>query len=86
MAPKKSFNIGDVVYCRCPDGAGDLPAGLPNNARVKVIATYIGATYVYFEGNNFIVPNAYVYHGSDDSGTLAPPVISSDPPQAGATL
>src|SRR5689334_3282749 len=80
MTPRKSPKIGDVVCCHCPDGTHQLPAGLPNNARAKVIATYVGVTYVYFEGNNYVVPNACVHDGSDDSGTLASSVRPTDLP------
>ena len=70
---KKEIRIGDIVCCRSPDGIRDLlPAGLPNNSRAKVIATYIGATYVLYEGSNYIVPNACVHSGSDDFGTFTP--------------
>ena len=69
MSPIKTVKIGDVVYCHCPNGLSLLPEGLPNNARAKVIATYIGTTYVLFEGRNFIVPNVCVHDGSDE-GTL----------------
>lgn len=86
MSFKKSFKIGDIVYCRCPDGVDDLPAGLPRNARAKVVATYIGTTYVCFEGKNFVVPNACVHSGSDDSGTLSPQPPPPEPPQPGAAV
>lgn len=80
-----SFGIGDVVFCRSPDGMSELPAGLPNNARAKVIATYIGATYVLYEGINYIVPNACVHSGSDDGGIFMPPVTKTDAARAGAS-
>jgi len=79
MTPRKPIKIGDIVCCRSPDGLHELPVGLPNNARAKVVATYIGATYVYFEGVNYIVPNACVHPGSDDFGTLPLAVTQSSP-------
>ncbi|HEX5221070.1 MAG TPA: hypothetical protein VFZ59_16015 [Verrucomicrobiae bacterium] len=80
MPAKKVFKLGDVVVCRCPPGTAELPMGLPNNARAKVIATYIGATYVLYEGNNYVVPNACVHSGSDDSGMLELPATPPDAP------
>jgi len=75
-----SFKIGDIVQCRCPHGVGALPAGLPNDARARVVATYVAATYVCFEGNEFTVPNACVHNCPDAGETLMPPVIPTDPP------
>ena len=64
----KAVQIGDLVYCRCPVGMGQLPPGLPENARAKVVATYIGSTFVEYDDKTFIVPNACVHDGTGDSG------------------
>lgn len=65
MSSEKSFKIGDVVFCRCADGV-ELPVGLPDNARAKVVATYIGSAFVEYDGRTYMVPNACVHSDSDE--------------------
>lgn len=67
MKSERSLKIGDAVFCHCPAGLGELPLGLPENARARVVATYIGSTFVEYDGRTFVVPNACV-RGSDDNG------------------
>ena len=79
MRLDRSLKIGDVVFCHCPAGLGELPLGLPENARAKIVATYIGATFVEYDGRTFIVPDACIHSGSE----LEAPKTKAPDPGAG---
>ena len=57
MTQKRVFKSGDVVSCRCPDGICKLPNGLPKNAMVEVVSTYLSRTYVRYYDKTFLVRN-----------------------------
>ena len=65
-------NIGDVVTC-CPKDQCALPPGLPKDTPVKVMAAYVGTTYVVFNDRTFVVPNACIHPAG--VSTFAPPII-----------
>ena len=61
MSDEKSFQIGELVQCRCPDGTCALPEGMPVDARAEVIATfmsvhYSSVVYVSYEGKVVQLP------------------------------
>ena len=68
MSQKKPFKVGELVYCRCPEGICKLPLGLPRNAMVEVIATSIDTTQVNYYRKPFVVPTGCVHRQSDDAG------------------
>ena len=67
MSQKKPFKIGELVYCRCPEGVCKLPLGLPRNAVAEVVATSINTTQVQYYRKTFAVPTHCVHSQTGDA-------------------